>query len=178
MKNIINYINTNIYDNNEISIENCDEEEKKYLKIINEYLQELDLYSRIKFKINFEKQIKLVKFSKELKNVLQFFEDADNQIKNFNELKNNFNNKYQIIQRESQAIEEFLIAFDKTKIFCDINQKSFVDDMKKEFKDEDNKVDILGKEINNMYLFIYLKKRDLYDEQAYKNTPDLGEEYI
>ena len=57
---IIQNINSNKLNHKEIEIENPTEKEKKYLSMINKELDKLDIYSRIKFNLNFERDMELV----------------------------------------------------------------------------------------------------------------------
>ena len=62
VKKIIKYINSNKYDYKEINIENCTKEEDLILIKINNELKKMDIYSRIKFNITFERDLELIEF--------------------------------------------------------------------------------------------------------------------
>lgn len=67
-------------------------------------------------------------------------------------------------------INNYLIAFDNSKIFSQISIKEFA-----KYKET---VNLFGKEINNIYLYIYFKKNGIYNEYAFKSIIESDDDFM
>jgi len=56
----------------------------------------------------------------------------------------------------------------REQLFTEINQEEFVKTLESDFQTE--QINYLNDEINNFYLYIYLLKRNVYDEKSYKSA--------
>lgn len=66
IKNIINYINSNKYNLEKIGLgNNCEKKEKEHLSKLNKELKKLDIYSRIKFNLTFERDLDILELNSE-----------------------------------------------------------------------------------------------------------------
>ena len=142
VKKIIKYINSNKYDYKEINIENCTKEEDLILIKINNELKKMDIYSRIKFNLTFERDIKIIEFYNELKSYKASIESIDNYNKIIDEYKAKFIKSYLKIKEEYKLINDCIIVFD------------FISNQFKNIK-----IDLFEKEINNIFLYIFLLKK-------------------
>ena len=86
-----------------------------------------------------------------------------------------FKEKYNEFKREASLINDWLICFDYSKIFNEINVEQFSDFIKKKFTGVN--IDLFGKEINNLYLYIYFLKKGIFNEKAFKSTIDSNNDY-
>ena len=159
VKKIIKYINSNKYDYKEINIENCTKEEDLILIKINNELKKMDIYSRIKFNLTFERDIKIIEFYNELKSYKASIESIDNYNKIIDEYKTKFIKSYLKLKEEYKLINGCIIAFD------------FISNQFKNIK-----IDLFEKEINNIFLYIFLLKKNIYNEIAFKTTEGINDE--
>ena len=174
IQNIITYIKLNQYDIKEININIDDKIEKKNLKKINNELKKMDVYSRIKFNITFERDLELIEFYNELKSYITSIKSNDKIINTINEYKNKFKEIYQKLKEECKLINDSIIAFDFTKVFQEVNANDFVEFLSNQFKNI--KIDLFGKEINNIFLYIFLLKKNIFNEIAFKTTEGINDE--
>ena len=159
VKKIIKYINSNKYDYKEINIENCTKEEDLILIKINNELKKMGIYSRIKFNLTFERDIKIIEFYNELKSYKASIESMDNYNKIIDEFKAKFIKSYLKLKEEYKLINDCIIVFDFIS-----NQFGGV------------KIDLFEKEINNIFLYIFLLKKNIYNEIAFKTTEGINDE--
>ena len=159
VKKIIKYINSNKYDYKEINIENCTKEEDLILIKINNELKKMDIYSRIKFNLTFERDIKIIEFYNELKSYKASIESIDNYNKIIDEYKTKFIKSYLKLKEEYKLINDCIIVFD------------FISNQFKNIK-----IDLFEKEINNIFLYIFLLKKNIYNEIAFKTTEGINDE--
>ena len=159
VKKIIKYINSNKYDYKEINIENCTKEEDLILIKINNELKKMDIYSRIKFNLTFERDIKIIEFYNELKRYKASIESIDNYNKIIDEFKAKFIKSYLKLKEEYKLINGCIIVFD------------FISNQFKNIK-----IDLFEKEINNIFLYIFLLKKNIYNEIAFKTTEGINDE--
>ena len=159
VKKIIKYINSNKYDYKEINIENCTKEEDLILIKINNELKKMDIYSRIKFNLTFERDIKIIEFYNELKSYKASIESIDNYNKIIDEFKAKFIKSYLKLKEEYKLINDCIIVFD------------FISNQFKNIK-----IDLFEKEINNIFLYIFLLKKNIYNEIAFKTTEGINDE--
>ena len=159
VKKIIKYINSNKYDYKEINIENCTKEEDLILIKINNELKKMDIYSRIKFNLTFERDIKIIEFYNELKSYKASIESMDNYNKIIDEYKAKFIKSYLKLKEEYKLINDCIIVFD------------FISNQFKNIK-----IDLFEKEINNIFLYIFLLKKNIYNEIAFKTTEGINDE--
>ena len=174
VKKIIKYINSNKYDYKEINIENCTKEEELILIKINNELKKMDIYSRIKFNLTFERDLKIIEFYNELKSYKATIESTDNYNNIINEYKAKFKKCYLKLKEEYKLINDYIIAFDNSKAFQEISKKEFVEFISNQFKNV--KIDLFEKEINNIFLYIFLLKKNIFNEMAFKTTEGINNE--
>ena len=168
IRNIINYINSNKYNYKEISIPNCEKKEKNHLLNLNKELNKYDIYSRIKLNLTLERNMELIEFKNELDNAISTTKTTDDLLKRLNELKLKFKEKFNKVKQEASLINDCLITFDYSNIFNEISVEEFAEFTKKQFTGVN--IDLFGKEINNLYLYIYFLKNGIFNEKAYKST--------
>ena len=167
MKRIIDYINANKFNYEKIDIDEPTRNEKKYLSILDRELKNLDIYSRIKFNLNFESYIKLVELKGEIDNAKNAIEIVDDFVADIEKLNLKTIEKMDELKGKISLINDCLFIFDYSKLFKEITVEEFANYIKNLFIDE--KIDLFSKEINNIYLYIYLLKKNLFNEIAYKS---------
>ena len=178
IRNILEYINSHPYDCNQIKIEKCNKREKDILTKINTNLRQYDEYSRIKFNLTLERDLELLELKNKVTELLNRIKSVDSFLERLNQLKIGFINKYESLNIQVSLIESCLIVFDYKRIFTEISPEIFVKELKKDFNNKNDKIDIFSKEISNTKLFLYLLKANLYDEKAFKSTQGIDENYI
>ena len=176
IKNIINYVNNNKYDLEQISIVNCEKKEKDLLVNLNKELNKLDIYSRIKFNLTFERDLKLMELKSELDNTVETVKLTDDLLEKLKALKSEFNQKLNEVQNKVSLINDCLFVFDYSKLFKEINVEEFSKCIKENFKDVT--IDLFEEEINNIFLYIYFLKKGIYNEIAYKSIVGKQDDYI
>ena len=172
---ILKYIKSNPYDCDVINIESCNKNEEDYLSKLNNNLGTLNKYSRIKFNLTFERDLAFLELKNVLKNSVDWINNIDIFLNDFNKLKDEFSKEYVNIKSKVSLIESCLIVFNYKRLFTEITPEKFVTEMKKNFSEKEDKIDIFGKEINNTKLFLYLLKENLYNEKAFKATKGIDE---
>ena len=176
IKNIINYVNNNKYDLEQINIVNCEKKEKDLLVNLNKELNKLDIYSRIKFNLTFERDLKLMELKSELDNTVETVKLTDDLLEKLKALKSEFNQKLNEVQNKVSLINDCLFVFDYSKLFKEINVEEFSKCIKENFKDVT--IDLFEEEINNIFLYIYFLKKGIYNEIAYKSIVGKQDDYI
>lgn len=177
IKNIINNINSNKYNLEKIDLgNNCEKKEKEHLSKLNKELKKLDIYSRIKFNLTFERDLELLELNSELEKVISAIKETDDLLEKLNKFKLDFGEKYKEVKNELSLINNCLIAFDNSKIFSQINIKEFAKYLKEKFNKET--INLFGKEINNIYLCIYFIKNGIYNEYAFKSIIESDDDFM
>ena len=176
IKNIINYVNNNKYDLEQINIVNCEKKEKDLLVNLNKELNKLDIYSRIKFNLTFERDLKLMELKSELDNTVETVKLTDDLLEKLKALKSEFNQKLNEVENKVSLINDCLFVFDYSKLFKEINVEEFSKCIKENFKDVT--IDLFEEEINNIFLYIYFLKKGIYNEIAYKSIVGKQDDYI
>lgn len=168
IKNIMNFIHSNKYNLEKINLSNnCEKKEKEHLSKLNKELKKLDIYSRIKFNLTFEKDLDLLELNNELEKVISAIKEIDNFLEQLHKLKSTFGDKFKEVQNELSLINNCLIVFDNSKIFHEISIEEFAKCLKEKFNNDT--VDLFAKEMNNVYLYIYFIKKGIFIESAYKS---------
>lgn len=151
---IIEKINSNKLNHKEIEIENPTEKEKKYLSIINRELDKLDIYSRIKFNLNFERDMELVELKTKIDKIKNSIVIIDTFVNSLTALDSQISQQMNIFKRKISLINNCLFSFDYSKIFVDLKTEEFSYYAKNLFMNE--QIDLFSKEINNTFLiYIY-----------------------
>lgn len=123
IKNIMNFIHSNKYNLEKINLSNnCEKKEKEYLYKLNKELKKLDIYSRIKFNLTFERDLDLLELNNELEKVISAIKEIDNFLEQLHKLKSTFGDKFKEVQNELSLINNCLIVFDNSKIFHEIRR--------------------------------------------------------
>ena len=112
--------------------------------------------------------MELIEFKNELDNAISTTKTTDDLLKRLNELKLKFKEKFNKVKQEASLINDCLITFDYSNIFNEISVEEFAEFTKKQFTGVN--IDLFGKEINNLYLYIYFLKNGIFNEKAYKST--------
>ena len=73
-------------------------------------------------------------------------------------------------------INDCLMIFDKSKIFREISIEEFAKCLKEKFNNDS--VNLFGKEINNIYLYIYFIKNGIFNEYAYKSIIESSDDFM
>ena len=168
IKNIMNFIHSNKYNLEKINLSNnCEKKEKEHLSKLNKELKKLDIYSRIKFNLTFERDLDLLELNNELEKVISAIKEIDNFLEQLHKLKSTFGDKFKEVQNELSLINNCLIVFDNSKIFHEISIEEFAKCLKEKFNNDT--VDLFAKEMNNVYLYIYFIKKGIFIESAYKS---------
>lgn len=168
IKNIMNFIHSNKYNLEKINLSNnCEKKEKEHLSKLNKELKKLDIYSRIKFNLTFERDLDLLELNNELEKVVSAIKEIDNFLEQLHKLKSTFGDKFKEVQNELSLINNCLIVFDNSKIFHEISIEEFAKCLKEKFNNDT--VDLFAKEMNNVYLYIYFIKKGIFIESAYKS---------
>ena len=176
-KNIINYVKHNKYNLEKIDLgNNCEEQEKERLVNLNNELNKLDIYSRIKFNLTLGRDLELMKLKSELDNTVETIKMTDDVLEKLKALKSEFKQKLNEVQNKVSLINDCLFVFDYSKLFKEISVEDFSKYIKENFKDVT--IDLFEEEINNIYLYIYFLKKDIYNEIAYKSIVVTKDDYI
>ena len=150
--------------------------EKDLLVNLNKELNKLDIYSRIKFNLTFERDLKLMELKSELDNTVETVKLTDDLLEKLKALKSEFNQKLNEVQNKVSLINDCLFVFDYSKLFKEINVEEFSKCIKENFKDVT--IDLFEEEINNIFLYIYFLKKGIYNEIAYKSIVGKQDDYI
>ena len=154
------------------------ENEKKIIEVINDHIRAMDIYSRIKFNLTFSQNLELLELKKKADILETSIKNHDAISGKFTEIKEDFYKEKALIDKDIQKMETSLITFDRSLLFTEIKPDEFVNILNDDFMNDDSEIDLLGKEVNNFYLYIYLLKRNLYNEEAYKSTSGINNDYI
>ena len=175
-KNIINYVKHNKYNLKNIKIDNCENKEKERLVNLNRELNNLDFYSRIKFNLTLERDLELMKLKSELDNTVETIKTTDEVLEKLKALRSEFKQKLNEVQNKVSLINDCLFVFDYSKLFKEISVEDFSKCIKENFKDVT--IDLFEEEINNIFLYIYFLKKNIYNEIAYKSIIGRQDDYI
>ena len=115
---IVQNINSNKLNHKEIEIENPTEKEKKYgfLSMINRELDKLNIYSRIKFNLNFEKDMELVELKTKIDKIKNSIVIIDTFVNSLTALDSKIAQQMNIIKRKNLILYKWNNK-KKTKIF-------------------------------------------------------------
>ena len=180
LQNVIGCVKKNKYKENDISTNNLNinQDEREIISFINEKKRKLNIYEKIKFNCCFERNIQIYRLQKEIDNLEFSINRINGIMEDFNMKKNNFNENYTEIVNDLELLDNSILIFDRNLLFNKISVEQFINTLNEEFSDNNEKIDLLSNEINNFYLFIYLLKRNAYDEESYKTTAGINNDYI
>ena len=136
--------------------------------MINRELDKLNIYSRIKFNLNFEKDMELVELKTKIDKIKNSIVIIDTFVNSLTALDSKLSQQMNIFKRKISLINNCLFSFDYSKIFVDLKTEEFSYYAKNLFMNE--QIDLFSKEINNTFLYIYLLKKNLFNEIAYKSV--------
>ena len=80
------------------------------------------------------------------------------------------------VQNKVSLINDCLFVFDYSKLFKEISVEDFSKCLMENFKDVT--IDLFEEEINNIFLYIYFLKKNIYNEIAYKSIIGRQDDYI
>ena len=152
------------------------EGEENDLEYFNGLRRQMNIKDKIKFNITFDYNLEIINYKKSIDILLDEFNKIDGINNSIQDLNNYFKNELDKVIQENEYFDKIIKLINREKIFLDIKKEEFESLLEKEFKDEN--IDILETEINNFYFFIYLLKQGLYDENSYKSTKDISDDYI
>ena len=172
VENISEYIKRNILSLSPIPIHisNGEKNEKNNIRILNSILNDMDIYRRLKFNLTFDYNISLLELNNKLNPVLENLNKISKIERQINDI--NFKNRIDEIKNEMQNYDKKIRLFKRQKLFVEINEIEFVEEIVKIFGKE-GFIDFSTKEISNFYMFIYLKKNNLYHEKSFKMATDI-----
>ena len=136
----------------------------------------MNIKDKIQFNITFAYNLAIINYNKSIDILLNEFNKIEGINNSIQELNNYFKGELDKVIQESQNSDKIIKLINRDGIFVDIKKEEFVSILENEFKDEN--IDIFEPEINNFHFFTYLLKQGLYDENSYKSTKDISDDYI
>ena len=130
----------------------------------------MDIYRRLKFNLTFDYNISLLELNNKLNPVLENLNKISKIERQINDT--NFKNRIDEIKNEMHNYDKKIGIFKREKMFVEISEKEFVKEIVKIFGNE-GFIYFSTKEISNFYMFIYLKKNNLYHEKSFKMATDI-----
>ena len=88
--------------------------------MINKELDKLDIYSRIKFNLNFEKDMELVELKTKIDKIKNSIVIIDTFVNSLTALDSKIAQQMNIIKRKISLINNCLLSFDYSKLFVDL----------------------------------------------------------
>ena len=180
IKHVSKYIKKNILDIKEIpmTIPDLDENEIRIIRYLNDNIKNMGEYERIKFNCCLERDVDLLNLQEEINTIMPSIEAYDENKSIYEEAKNYIEEEFEKINNELRLLDIFKIVFNRNILSNIISTADFETALNEEFQKDNCEIDLLSNEINNFYLYIYLLKLKLYDEEAYKSTSGINNEYI
>ena len=126
----------------------------------------MSIKNRLKFNVTFEANIYLINISKKLNKIISKLENIRTINNSINDLNRYYNEEMGKLNTEINNITISIDFIKREQLFTEINQEEFVKTLESDFQTE--QINYLNDEINNFYLYIYLLKRNVYDEKSYK----------
>lgn len=128
----------------------------------------MSIKNRLKVNVTFEANIYMINIIKKLNEKIGDLEKVVNINYLINDLYNYYNEEIEKLNTENNNITISLEFIKREEIFTEINQEEFIRTLESDFENE--KINYLNDDINNFLLYIYLLKKNLYDEKSYKST--------
>jgi len=147
-----------------------------HLNYFNQLRNQMSIKERIKFNITFSNNIRLLNakyIADDLNSKLDKIEAINIEIL---DLQNYFNTQLQAITSLIKQSGKIIQFFDRDELFKEIKKEEFMDILNDDLGNKT--INVYDLEINNYYLYIYLLKKDLYDELSYKKAAGINEDYI
>jgi len=160
-----NFLNINDIPYNEVTINN-NPIDRKYINYFNDLRRRMSIKNRLKFNVTFEANIYLINISKKLNKIISKLENIRTINNSINDLNKYYNEEMGKLITEINNITISIDFIKREQLFTEINQEEFVKTLESDFQTE--QINYLNDEINNFYLYIYLLKRNVYDEKWYK----------
>ena len=160
-----NFLNINDIPYNEVTINN-NPIDRKYIDYFNDLRRRMSIKNKLKFNVTFEANIYLINISKKLNKIISKLENIRTINNSINDLNRYYNEEMGKLNIEINNIKISIDFIKREQFFTEINQVEFVKTLESDFQTE--QINYLNDEINNFYLYIYLLKRNVYDEKSYK----------
>ena len=176
------YFKDNILNTDDIHINDMDNTNDNLVYIngknyFNNLRKNMNIKEKLKLNATFEENICLINIKKRINEFIPIYEkiveDTNNGIEEF---KGFFKEEMEILKREIDNINIASNFIKREKIFSSLTQEEFVKALESCY--DKKKIDYFSPEINNIHLYIYLLKNNLYDEKSYKSAVGINKDYI
>ena len=130
----------------------------------------------MKLSLTFKDNINIINIKRKIDKILPFFdkiEEIENKVKDFN---THYEEVLQNLNNEINKIKNSIKLINREDIFNNVSKDDFIKTIENIFKNES--INFFDIEINNFYLFIYLLKKKLYDNDSYKMASGISENVI
>lgn len=173
------YFKDNILNLNDINISEEDGYEgiMNDVNYFNELRRKMTIKEKIKFNISFRINILLINMKKKVENIIHDLDKIKGVEEEIAKLDIYFKNELNKINDQLINSDIVVKLMNREVIFAGVNKKEFISIMKNILQEE-HQINIYDPEINNFYFFVYLLKKELYDEKSYKNAVGINEDYI
>ena len=176
---ISKFLNKNIFNLDDIQIDNIlgiNQRNKDELNYFNNLLIKMNIKQKLKFCMTFKENIEIINIKRKIDKIIPLLnkiEEIENRIRDFND---NYQRVLNSLKDEINKIKITTNFLKRDDIFTQISKNEFIAIINDLFKNE--RINFFDNEINNFYLFIYLLKKKIYDENSYKLALNISEDYI
>ena len=173
---IANYLHKNLFNLNDIQIIEEDinnQKIKEEISYINNLRKKMNIKQKLKLSLTFKDNINIINIKRKIDKILPFFdkiEEIENKVKDFN---THYEEVLQNLNNEINKIKNSIKFINREDIFINVSKDDFITTIENILKNES--INFFDIEINNFYLFIYLLKKKLYDNDSFKMALGISE---
>ena len=170
--NFGHYFNENVSDIGdirEIEVNLTNNENKmNYVNYFNRLRRNMNIKDRLKFNATFEANISMINIKKSLNAIIPQLEKIEQVKQVYDEINDYYNKNINVLKSNINNITISINFMKREQIFTEISQDELITTLQSDF--QNIKIDCFDSEINNFFLYIFLLKKNLYDEKSYKSA--------
>ena len=136
----------------------------------------MSIKEKYKMNVTFDLNINLLNIKKQIEFILTNFDKIQEINNKIGELDRYYEEQLEKIKNDIKNIKIATKFIKREELFTDIIQEDFIKSL--EFKFNNIYLDYFSPEISNFYLYIYLLKNELYDENSYMSSNGINDDYI
>ena len=173
-----NYLKNNILSVGNLNLNEIDSDKIKeeHINFFNRLINNMSIKERLKFNVTFEENMNLLNLKKETEILIPIFEKIEEINKDIIGLNAYYETELTKLKNELNNLNNTIKFINREDIFEDISKEDFIKTLELNFHKKE--FDYSSPEINNFYLFIFLLKKNLYDEKSYKLAVGINEDFI
>ena len=171
-----NYFKKNIFDIGDIKRHEISQNlSNSKIDYIDNLRKDMCVKDKLLFNSTFDINIEYLNLKLEIDELIKKLGFISVILQKIKQLEADYNAYLEILKKEYSNIKVISKYINRDEIFTNISKEEFIQNLKSLFTNE--YIDY-NDEIDNFYFYIFLLKKELFDEKSYKSAIDINDDYI